>query len=142
MHKQLLPALILGAASAIGFAQTPSAAAAAAPAAAPAPAPVAASSGQESGLAAVYSDRLTGHTMANGKKYNPKRLTAAHKTLAFGTKVKVTNTHNGKSVEVVITDRGPKQADRVLDITPRAAHALGISKLGMAPVTVDVVSGH
>jgi rare lipoprotein A len=94
----------------------------------------------ESGLAAVYSDKLEGHKTASGQIYDGSKLTAAHKTLAFGTKVKVTNAKNGKSVIVRINDRGPKQANRVLDITPRAARALGISKLGMAEVTLESVN--
>lgn len=93
-----------------------------------------------SGLAAVYSDKLAGHKTASGKKYDPAKLTAAHRTLPFGTQVKVTNTGNGKSVTVEITDRGPKQKDRVLDLSTSAAHALGISKYKMAPVTLEVVS--
>ena len=91
-------------------------------------APARAASGTETGLAAVYSDRLSGHRTASGSKYDPNKLTAAHKTLALGTKVKVTNAHNDKSVILTVTDRGPKQADRILDITPRAARALGIGK--------------
>jgi len=94
----------------------------------------------ETGLAAVYSDKLEGHRTASGQIYDGKKLTAAHKVLAFGTKVKVTNSKNGKSVIVRINDRGPKQANRVLDITPRAARALGISKLGMADVTLESVN--
>jgi rare lipoprotein A len=101
--------------------------------------PASTSGAAESGLAAVYSDRLDGHRTASGKRYDRNKLTAAHKTLPFGTKVKVVNTKNGKSVELVITDRGPKQADRVLDISPRAAHALGIGRHAMAPVTLERV---
>ena len=93
----------------------------------------------ESGLAAVYSDKLSGHVTASGKKYSPTQLTAAHKTLPFGTNVRVTNIKNGKRVELRITDRGPKQANRILDITPRAARLLGIPKMGMAEVKLEVI---
>ena len=93
----------------------------------------------ESGLAAVYSDKLSGHVTASGKKYSPTQLTAAHKTLPFGTSVRVTNIKNGKSVELRITDRGPRQANRILDITPRAARLLGIPKMGMAEVKLEVI---
>jgi rare lipoprotein A len=111
------------------------------PAAAPAPAPAAApAASEETGLAAVYSDALNGHRTASGKRYNRNRLTAAHKTLPFGTKVKVTNIKNGKSVELTVTDRGPRQADRILDITPAAAHKLGIPHKGMGQVKLEVVS--
>jgi len=92
----------------------------------------------ESGLATVYSERLDGHVTASGQKYDPTKLTAAHKTLPFGTRVKVTNVKNGKSVVVRINDRGPRQAGRVLDLSPRAARALGMRRLGMAEVSLEV----
>jgi rare lipoprotein A len=93
-----------------------------------------------SGLAAVYSDRLNGHKTASGKRYDKTALTAAHPTLPFGSKVKITNGKNGKSVVVTINDRGPTQPDRVVDISQAAAKKLGIGPKGMAPVTVEVVS--
>ena len=96
-------------------------------------------SSEESGLAAVYSNRLAGHRTASGKRYDPKQLTAAHKTLPFGTRVEVTNVKNGKKIELQITDRGPRQADRILDITPRAAHALGIRSTAMGEVKLKVL---
>ena len=99
----------------------------------------AATSGTETGIAAVYSDRLNGHRTASGKRYQRNALTTAHKTLPFGTRVKVTNTKNHKSVDLVVTDRGPTQAGRVLDISAAAAKALGISRHGSAEVTVEVV---
>jgi len=91
----------------------------------------------ETGLAAVYSEKLEGNKTASGQIYAGNKLTAAHKTLAFGTKVKITNNKNGKSVVVRINDRGPRQANRILDITPRAARALGIGKFAMAEVTLE-----
>ena len=93
----------------------------------------------ETGLAAVYSSRLNGHVTASGQKYNPSALTAAHKTLPYGTKIKVTNTKNDKSVVLRVNDRGPVQAGRILDITPAAAARLGIPRKAMRDVTVDVV---
>jgi len=101
-------------------------------------APAAAATG-ESGLAAVYSDRLHGRKTANGERYDRNRLTAAHKTLPFGTRVKVTNVKNQKSVTVRINDRGPTQAGRVLDLSPAAARSLGIRPIGMGEVTLEVV---
>jgi rare lipoprotein A len=92
----------------------------------------------ESGLAAVYSDKLAGRRTASGQLYDPSKFTAAHKTLPFGTHVKVTNPKNGKSVVVRINDRGPMQAGRILDLSPRAAHALGIRRLAMAEVSAEV----
>ncbi len=109
------------------------------------PAPHAAptsSSGTETGLAAVYGDRLDGHRTASGKRYHRNALTTAHKTLPFGTRVKVTNTKNHRSVELVVNDRGPKQAGRVLDISVAAAKKLGISRHGMAEVSVEVIGTH
>ena len=94
----------------------------------------------ETGLAAVYSDRLNGHRTASGARYDRNKLTAAHKTLPFGTKVRVVNTKNGKLVEITINDRGPKQANRILDISPRAARELGIGRHAMAPVRIERIS--
>ena len=86
------------------------------------------------GVASVYSTE-SGSKTASGQKLNPQALTAAHRTLPFGTKVKVTNKHNGHSVVVTINDRGPFVRGRVIDVTPAAARVLGFS--GLAQVTVD-----
>ena len=91
------------------------------------------------GLAAVYSDKLAGRKTASGQVFSQSKLTAAHPSLAYGTKVKVTNTKNNKTVEVVINDRGPTQAGRVIDLSSAAAAKIGIGKQGMAPVKLDVV---
>ena len=96
-------------------------------------------SGSETGLAAVYSDRLNSHKTASGKIYNRNLLTAAHKTLPFGTRVKVTNAKKNKSVVVTINDRGPTQAGRILDLSPRAGKAIGIGPRSMAEVSLEVV---
>ena len=88
--------------------------------------PMAASA--QSGLASVYSGGRT----ANGERAAASGLTAAHRTLPFGTMVRVTNKHTGRSVVVRINDRGPFVRGRVIDVTPAAAHALGFS--GLAPV--------
>jgi rare lipoprotein A len=125
-------ALLLAAAGA--FAQAQPAPAAAGPAA------VSASDHRLSGLAAVYSDRLNGHKTASGKRYDKKALTAAHPTLPFGSKVKITNEKNGKSVVVTINDRGPTQPERVFDISQAAAKQIGIGPKSMAPVKGEVVS--
>jgi rare lipoprotein A len=105
---------------------------------APIPAPVAAGDRME-GLAAVYSDKLNGRKTASGQVFSQTKLTAAHPALAFGTKVKVTNSKNGKSVEVVINDRGPRQADRVIDLSRASAAKIGIGPHAMAPVKLEVV---
>ena len=88
----------------------------------------------ESGLASVYA--YSGTKTASGERANPAGLTAAHRTLAFGTHVRVTNRRNGRSITVRINDRGPFLRGRVIDITPAAASALGFS--GLAPVEIEV----
>jgi rare lipoprotein A len=88
----------------------------------------------ESGLASVYA--YSGGKTASGERANPGGLTAAHRTLKFGTHVRVTNRRNGRSVTVRINDRGPFVRGRVLDITPAGARALGFS--GLAPVKVEL----
>ena len=88
----------------------------------------------ESGIASVYA--YSGSKTASGERANPTELTAAHRTLPFGTHVRVTNRRNGRSVTVRINDRGPFVRGRVIDITPAGARALGFS--GLAPVKVDL----
>lgn len=114
---------------------------AAPPTAAPTPptTPAAAPAGSEAGLAAVYNHKLNGHKTASGERYDANRLTAAHKTLPFGTMVKVTNVKNQKTVTVRINDRGPTQAGRILDISTAAAQKLGIKPTAMAEVSAEVV---
>src|SRR4029079_3243044 len=97
-----------------------------APAPAPAAAPASAQPGNMEGLAAVYSDKLAGHRTASGQTFSQSRMTAAHPALPMGTKVKVTNTKNNKSVVVTINDRGPTQAGRVIDISSAAAAQIGL----------------
>lgn len=94
----------------------------------------------ETGLAAVYSDKLNGKLTASGQRYDRNKLTAAHKTLPYGTMVKVVNTKNKKTATVRINDRGPTQAGRILDISPAAARQLGIKPRAMAEVEASVVS--
>jgi rare lipoprotein A len=90
----------------------------------------------QTGIASVYSTE-SGSGTASGQRLNPHALTAAHRSLPFGTKVKVTNKRNGKSVVVSINDRGPFVRGRVIDLTPAAAKAIGMS--GLAPVELEVV---
>jgi rare lipoprotein A len=89
----------------------------------------------EAGIASVYT--YSGRRAASGETAAPSGLTAAHRTLPFGTLVRVTNNATGRSVVVRINDRGPFVAGRVIDLTPTAAQALGFS--GLAHVTLDVV---
>jgi rare lipoprotein A len=85
-----------------------------------------------SGIASVYSDGAT----ASGEHMNPSAMTAAHRSLPFGTHVTVTNRSNGRSVVVRINDRGPFVHGRVIDLSPAAARAIGFS--GLAPVSLSV----
>ena len=85
-------------------------------------------SAEELGVASVYSTQGGGRS-ANGERLNPNALTAAHRTLPFGTKVLVTNKKNGRSVTVTITDRGPFVRGRIIDLMPAAARELGFSGL-------------
>ncbi len=89
----------------------------------------------ESGIASIYAYK--GEKTANGERAHPAGLTAAHKSLPFGTKVRVTNKKNGRSVVVRINDRGPFVRGRIIDLTPAGARSIGFS--GLAPVTVAVV---
>ncbi len=95
--------------------------------------PLAASA--QSGLASIYG--YSGGRTASGEHASPGALTAAHRTLPFGTMVRVTNRSSGRSVVVRINDRGPFVRGRIIDLTPAAARALGFS--GLANVEVDVV---
>lgn len=87
----------------------------------------------EAGIASVYA--YAGERTASGERAKPSGFTAAHRTLPFGTHVRVTNKSNGRSVVVRINDRGPFVRGRVIDLTPAAAHALGFS--GLAHVTLN-----
>ena len=88
----------------------------------------------ETGIASVYSHE-SGSGTASGQKLNGGALTAAHRTLPFGSKVKVTNKRNGHTVVVTINDRGPFRRGRVIDVTPAAARGLGFS--GLTQVTLE-----
>ena len=93
----------------------------------------------ETGKASYYSNKLAGRKMANGDKYRPGKLTAAHKTLPFGTRLKVTNLDTRKTVKVKVTDRGPFAPGRVIDLSYKAAKKIDMIKAGVAPVKVKVI---
>ncbi len=82
-----------------------------------------------------------GHTTASGERMNARALAAAHRTLPFGTRVRVENLSNGRSVVVRINDRGPFTGGRVIDVTQGAAEELGMIRSGVARVKVTVVDG-
>ncbi len=102
--------------------------------------PVLVSLGQtQTGKASFYADKFEGHPTASGEKYKHNKLTAAHKTLPFGTVVRVTNLANGSTVEVKINDRGPYIEGRVIDLSKSAAEKLGFVNLGVTDVKLEVV---
>lgn len=93
-----------------------------------------------SGVASYYGRRFHGRKTANGERFNMNAMTAAHKTLPFGTKVKVTNRRNGRSVVVRINDRGPFIRGRTIDLSRAAASKIGLIQTGHASVKLDIVS--
>ena len=94
----------------------------------------------EVGLASFYSARHNGAATASGERHDAGELTAAHRTLAFGTRVRVTNLANERSVVVTINDRGPFVRGRIIDLSKRAARELDFVREGTARVGVTVVS--
>lgn len=95
----------------------------------------------EEGLASWYGPGFAGRLTANGEIFDPNELTAAHKTLPFDTRVRVTSVRNGRSVVVRINDRGPFKPGRVIDLSRAAAEAIGMIGSGVAPVTLTIVGG-
>lgn len=90
----------------------------------------------EHGRASFYADSFQGKPTASGQLFRQNRKTAAHKTLPFGTKVKVTNLKNGKTVKVTINDRGPFIAGRIIDLSKEAAAKIDMKKDGVAEVKI------
>jgi rare lipoprotein A len=92
------------------------------------------------GMATFYGGKHHGGPTASGETFNKNRMTAAHRTLRFGTRVRVTNMKNGRSVEVRINDRGPfGNRRRIIDVSEEAARRLGMIEAGVVPVTVEVL---
>jgi rare lipoprotein A len=89
--------------------------------------------------ASWYGPKFARRRTASGKPFDPQALTAAHRTLPFGSKVRVTNLHNGRSVVLTITDRGPFRARREIDLSYGAARALGMVERGVATVRVELL---
>jgi rare lipoprotein A len=90
----------------------------------------------QNGKASFYANEFNGRKTASGEKFRNSKLTAAHKTLPFGTKVKVTNLKNGKSVKVKINDRGPFVAGRIIDLSKKAAKKIDMVKEGVGNVKI------
>jgi rare lipoprotein A len=91
------------------------------------------------GIASWYGPRFDGRTTASGERFDEDALTAAHETLALGTRVRVTNLRNGRSVVVRINDRGPHYRGRSIDLSRGAAARLGMIHPGTAPVRIEVL---
>jgi rare lipoprotein A len=90
----------------------------------------------EQGKASFYADSFQGRPTASGEIFKQNKKTAAHKTLPFGTKVKVTNLKNGKTVKVVINDRGPFVSGRIIDLSKEAADKIGMRRDGVVEVRI------
>jgi rare lipoprotein A len=91
------------------------------------------------GMASYYGNELAGNRTANGERFDPGQLTAAHRSLPFGTMVRVTNTSNGDSVVVRINDRGPFSRGRVIDVSQAAAREIGMHRSGTARVKLALL---
>ena len=92
----------------------------------------------EEGVASYYADSLHGEPTASGETYDKRARTAAHRTLPFETRVKVTNLDNGRSVWVTINDRGPFVDDRIIDLSRAAARKIGLIEAGTARVRLEI----
>ncbi|MBT8399180.1 MAG: septal ring lytic transglycosylase RlpA family protein [Rhodothermia bacterium] len=95
----------------------------------------------ETGIASYYASSLDGRTTASGQTYDENKLTAAHRTLPFGARVRVTNLSNDRSVIVVINDRGPFVDGRIIDLSRRAARELDFVREGVTRVRLERLSG-
>ncbi len=92
------------------------------------------------GVASWYGPGFHGRTTASGEVFNTNQMTAAHKTLPFGTQVRVTNLNNGRSVVVRINDRGPYHGSRVIDLSRAAAERIDMIQNGTASVRIEVLA--
>lgn len=92
------------------------------------------------GLASYYHHSLQGQPTASGERYSTNKFTAAHKSLPFGSKLRVTNQKNGQSVIVTVNDRGPWIKGRIIDISNCAARAIGLERSGVTSVRVELIS--
>ena len=94
----------------------------------------------DGGMASYYGNELAGNRTASGERFDPRGLTAAHRTLPFGSMVRVTNVSNGDSVVVRINDRGPFSHGRVIDISHAAAREIGMHRSGTARVKLALLN--
>jgi len=103
----------------------------------PAPAPAESATVIGSGKASYYGSQHQGKPTANGERFDQQALTAAHRSLPFGTRVRVTNTRNGKSVVVRINDRGPFVRNRIIDLSKAAFRSIASPRAGVIPVRLE-----
>ncbi len=101
--------------------------------------PASVAAGPRTGIASYYDVGHDGRRTASGARFDARALTAAHRSLPFGTRVRVTNLDNHRSVVVTITDRGPFRHARIIDVSGAAADALGFRRAGLARVQLDVL---
>ncbi len=94
----------------------------------------------EAGVVGMASYYKSGKRTANGERFNPHGLTAAHRKLKFGTKLRVTNVHTGRSVVVRVNDRGPFIRGRIIDLSLGAAQVIGLTKSGVAKISYTVLN--
>lgn len=92
------------------------------------------------GVASYYGARFAGRPTASGERFDPQQLTAAHRTLPFGSMVRVTNPGNGQSVVVRINDRGPFHGNRAIDLSRRAAEEIGLVRAGHGTVRMELIA--
>jgi len=112
--------------------------------AAPAPAPAAPTAAPperitQTGKIAYYGPRFAGRKTASGERFDPEAMTMAHKTLPFGTRVRVTNLANGESVVVRVNDRGPSMPGRIADLSQGAAERIGMIEAGVVEARLEVL---
>ncbi|MBX9960145.1 MAG: septal ring lytic transglycosylase RlpA family protein [Burkholderiaceae bacterium] len=98
-----------------------------------------ASGHSDTGQASYYGNEFHGRKTANGERFDQGKLTAAHRSLPFGTRVKVTNTQNGKTVVVRVNDRGPFVKGRIIDLSSSAFRSIASLNAGVVPVRIQVM---
>ncbi|AGA34676.1 Rare lipoprotein A precursor [Thioalkalivibrio nitratireducens DSM 14787] len=94
----------------------------------------------EAGIASYYHDRFQGRKTASGERFDQREFSAAHRSLPFGTTVRVTRNDTGQSIVVRINDRGPFRRGRIIDLSREAARELGMLERGLVRVTIEVIS--
>ena len=106
----------------------------------PTPTPEIATGTPQRGRISLYGDGFAGRKTASGEPFDPAALTMAHRTMAFGTRVRVTNLENRRSVEVVVNDRGPHTKGRIVDLSRKAAKEIDMIGAGVVRVRLEVLA--